>query len=139
LATGGEGEFIRRRRDLAKLAAKRMEKIKVFAAKGAWREVGINGTNLIYFVLGEISGSGGAGKNSTRFWINLPRACVVNWRSSATDFNKLELLSFAPENLVGDLKEKTKLKGLVQHLENTVDTALKLLDQSTEALDKKEV
>ncbi len=134
-----EGGFIRRRRDLRKLAQKRLEKIKGLIAKGAWREVGVNGTNLIYFVLGEISGSGGAGKELSQLLEQSPPSVRRELGEPVRQIlQKLELLSFAPENLVGDLKEKTKLKSLVQQLETTVDMALKLVDQSNEAIEKKE-
>lgn len=128
-----EGDFMRRKRDLKKMVAKRVEKIRATIAKNSWREVGTQGTNLIYFVLGEISGLGGSGQELAKMLEQSPPSVRRELGEPIKQLlQKLELLSFAPENLVGAHREKAQLKALVQQLEKTMDMAVRMVDQSSE-------
>lgn len=134
-----EGDFLRRKRDLKKMVGKRLEKIRALIAKDDWRQVGVQGTNLVYFVLGEISGLGGAGQELGKLLEQSPPSVRRELGEPIKQLlQKLELLSFAPENLVGALREKAQMKTLIQSLEKTVDTALRMVDQNTETSEVRE-
>lgn len=129
-----EGDFIHRKRDLQKMVQARAKRVRAFADSAQWRKVGAEGANLVYFVLGELSGTGGAGLELDKLMLKAPPSV----RREMTDpirqlLAELELLSFAPENLVGQRKEVAALRSLVERLDKLMRQAVKLSEQSTES------
>ncbi|MGE0763159.1 MAG: BatD family protein [Bdellovibrionales bacterium] len=126
-------ELFRRRQDMLKLVNKRLESINVCADKGDWRGVGVQGTNLLYFVLGQLSEQGGAGQEISKLLLDLPPSVRRELTDPATKLLQiLELLSFAPENLVGERKEKKALKALLKELSSLSLRAAAMASQKPE-------
>ncbi len=111
------GEMFQRRQDFQKLIKKRLDLVSKLVDQGKWREVGVQGTNLLYFALGRLTESGGAGQELQKVLLELAPSARRELSGPATKILKeLELLSFAPADLVGDRKEKKALKSLLKEL-----------------------
>ena len=119
--------FGKNKRDLEKILQVRLQKINKSLDAGEWRAVGVQGTNSLYSVLGEISGEGGA---SHELEILLQKSPPSLRRELAEPMKKLlqyfETISFAPEDIVGRLKEKSEMKTQVQLLEKTLYRAIQI-------------
>jgi hypothetical protein len=122
-----EFEIGRRKKDLDRMVKDRFRGINKKIDEGDWRAVGIESTNLVYFLLGEISGEGGASSEIDKL---LMKASPSVRRQVGESLKKLmhqfEALGFAPESVVGDLKNKKNLKKSVDELEKVISKALKL-------------
>ncbi len=88
--------------------------------------MGVDSTNLVYSVLAEIAGLGGA---SFEFDKLVEKAPPSFKRSLAPQIkilmSKLEVVGFAPESVVGKWKEKKELKSLVAETEKILSEATK--------------
>lgn len=114
------------RRNLSNELVRRLKKSKVLASDGKWREFGVELTNIIYMALGELSGHGGAVSNIE----SLLATCPVSFRKNEEQnlkniMSKLEVLSFAPENSVGSLKEPKELASLWTDVEMLLNRSKK--------------
>lgn len=134
-----EGDFFRRRKDLKRLLSARMNRIHGLIQRGAWREVGAQGTNLIYFMMGEISGSRGASLEFSKLMAEAPPSVRHELAEPVQQLlQKLELLSFAPEKLVGAAKDKPQLKELVHQMDAVLRRALNLVEEARNPMDREE-
>ncbi len=117
----------RNKRDLEKILQVRLQKINKSLDSGEWRAVGVQSTNSLYSVLGEISGEGGG---SHELEVLLQKSPPSLRRELAEPMKKLlqyfETISFAPEGVVGSLKEKAEMKKQVQLLEKTLYRAIQI-------------
>lgn len=123
------GGFLVRKQNLKKEIQKRVKNIHELIRKNEWRQVGAQGTNLLYHSLGQLSGDGGSGKELQRILMDLPPS-VRREVSAPVEklMKKLELLSFAPEELVGQLKDQKELHSILNELEKLCRKALDLMD-----------
>ncbi|MCB0362808.1 MAG: BatD family protein, partial [Bdellovibrionales bacterium] len=116
-----------RGRDVQKLYRERIQKVQRLAEKGEWRLVGVEGINTVYFVLGEVTGVGGGSQELEQLILKAPPSVR---REVEGPLRKImlafEALGFAPEELVGALKEKSELKRLAKELNDLLSRSLDL-------------
>lgn len=114
----------KKRESLRKLVKARLSKIYAKQAQGDWRAVGIETSNTIYFILGELSEEG----SSFEFEKLLEKAPPSFRREVAEPLKvlikELEVLSYAPEASVGKLKEPGTLKTIISRAEKILYKAL---------------
>lgn len=121
------GGFIRRRRDLKKILRSKMNSMKSEIGRGDWRKFGVKGTNLTYFILGQISGQGGASEELKKVLDAAPSSLR---RELGPAFEKilerLQVLSFAPEGLTESLRDRKSLEKLAAELDQLLSRAIDL-------------
>ncbi len=131
---GRELGWLEGRRDLLKLLKPRISKLNTLADKEDWREVGAQGTNLIYFVLGEVSGLGGASHELEKMLLKSPPSVR---RELGAEIKEMlvyfETLSFAPEQAVAKIKDKKTLKAKVKDVEKILVKAVSLAEKRDES------
>jgi BatD DUF11 like domain len=116
-----------KKKDLQRQLRARIRRVDEKAAKGDWRGVGTEMTNAAYFVLGEISGEGGANVELSKLLLKAPPS--VRRELGEPIEKQLEIfqvLSFAPENVVGSLKEPAQLKKSVGEMGKLLERAVTL-------------
>ena len=122
--------------DLQAGLKKRFKKIHQKIDQDKWREAGTEMTNAIYHILGEISGQGGASLEINRLLDQSPPSLR---RELGGELSRLidicQVLSFAPEAVVGKLKETAELKKAASDIEKTLGRALKLAENKTDSND----
>lgn len=118
-----------KRVSLSLVLKRRLKHVQELSSKKEWRRVGVELTNTAYFILGQISEQGGASQELKRLLENTPPSLR---NELATPIEKLiaqcEALSFAPESLIGEMTEKTKLDNLIADFEKTMSRAIELAE-----------
>lgn len=113
--------------DLQRRLRARLRRVDARVAAGDWRGVGVEMTNAVYFVLGEISGEGGANTELDKLLKKAPpsvrRELAV---PLAKQMDVFQVLSFAPESVVGDLKSPERLKAAVNDMAALMEKAVQL-------------
>ena len=105
----------------------RFKKIAELQAQGQWRTVGTEVLNLFYYLIGEISDEGGASTNIEILMDKVPPSVRRELGESLKKMlAKFEVLSFAPEEIVGPLKEEAQLKTLVKDMEKLLYRSVEL-------------
>jgi hypothetical protein len=116
-----------KKKDLTRRLKARMKRVHQLIDKGDWRAVGVEMTNAVYFILGEISGEGGANVELEKLLLKAPPSVR---RELAEPLQKqmevFQILSFAPEAAVGKLKEPAELKRVVGEMEALIEKAVAL-------------
>lgn len=101
----------RRRRSLKDLINKRYKLVDQALHKGDYRKVGVEMTNIIYLTLGEVTGEGGAAQEIERLIGLLPPSLRRDHGDEiAKTFEIFQTLSFAPEEMLGSLKDSSTMK-----------------------------
>ena len=114
------------RRNLSTELLKRLKKAKALANDSRWREFGVELTNIVYQALGELSGHGGAVSNIENLLATSPVSFRKNEEANLRKImEKLEVLSFAPEQSVGSLKESKELAALWSEVEKLLSRSKK--------------
>ena len=128
----GAWSSLRRRPKRASLSAilmRRLKLVREFANKGDWRRVGVELTNTLYYILGQISDQGGANVDLERLLESTPPSLRAELSEPIRKLvEKCEALSFAPEKMVGDLAEKPKLVALIDESEKVMSRMLELAE-----------
>ena len=125
--------FFQKGRDVARIFKARSDKIQKLADKGDWRSVGVEGTNLVYFVLGEVSGVGGSGHELEVLLLQAPPSVRREMEEPLRKLmSTLEALGFAPEEMVGLLKTKKELKKVAAAVNGILSQTLSLSVSSSE-------
>jgi hypothetical protein len=108
---------------------RRMENVRQLVAAKAWRKVGVELTNTAYYILGQLSEQGGANQELERLLEHTPPS-LRNELSGAIQklLNQCQALSFAPESMVSDMTEKTKLDKQIQEFEKVMSRAIELAE-----------
>ncbi|HMN67897.1 MAG TPA: BatD family protein [Bdellovibrionales bacterium] len=108
---------------------RRLRSIRELAGKGEFRRVGVELTNATYYVLGQLTEEGGANQELSRLLEKTPPSLR---RELAEPMQKLlascEALSFAPEAMIGDMKDKAKLQALIAEFERVMNRAIALAE-----------
>lgn len=116
-----------RKKDLMRRLKTRLRRVDKKVASGDWRGVGTEMTNIVYFVLGEISGQGGASVELEKLLMKAPPSVR---RELAEPLQKqveiFQTLSFAPESVVGRYKEPQELKKAVNEMTQLMERAVAL-------------
>ncbi|MCB0421579.1 MAG: protein BatD, partial [Bdellovibrionales bacterium] len=114
-----------KKKDLEKVVQTRLKAVHELVESGNWRGVGVELTNIFYFLLGALSGSGGANVELSKLIEKLPPSVR---RELGGDIRKimseLEILSFAPDGVVGSLKEKDQLKSMIRKSEQLLSKTI---------------
>ena len=125
--------LMRSQRNLRSELAKRLKKVSILVDKNDWRATGVEMTNTIYFVLGEVSGQGGANMEIQKL-LDLAPPSVR--RDLGSEFQKsieiFQILSFAPEAVIGNLKEKSELKKNFSAVTKLLEKSLSLSEAESE-------
>jgi len=91
-----------------------------------WRGVGTEVTNAVLGVLGEMAGVGGASLEASQLIMRLPKQLRHTQGEKLRKFlSKCEMLSFAPEELVGNQKSESELKSLLKEAEGLIVALMK--------------
>lgn len=115
----------RRRRTLKELVQKRYKKVEAALAKNDYRKVGVEMTNTYYMVLGDIAGTGGASQEITRLVDLMPPSVRRDYGNDiAKSFEVFQTLSFAPEEVLGKLKEPSELKASVDQGKKVISSII---------------
>ncbi|MGZ3772752.1 MAG: BatD family protein [Pseudobdellovibrionaceae bacterium] len=120
----GQREFGwgRRRRSLKDLVNKRFKQVDQALEKGDYRKVGVETTNIFYLTLGEVAGEGGASQEISRLLSLLPPSLRRDHGDEiAKTFEIFQTLSFAPEEMLGDLKASATMKTNVSRAKKVID------------------
>ncbi|NQZ01039.1 MAG: protein BatD [Bdellovibrionales bacterium] len=121
----------RSEKDLEELLGKRVQVLKTALKQNDFRAVGVGGMNCLYSVLGEVSGQGGANQELEKLLQKSPPSVR---RDFSEDLEKLlkyfETLSFAPEEVIGPLKEPKIMKEQIAELENVLSKAIHIAIKS---------
>lgn len=129
-----------KQRDLKVELAKRFKKVSALIEQDKWREAGTEMTNSIYHILGQVSGLGGAATELSKLLDQAPPSLR---RELGSDISRLidlcQVLSFAPEAVVGKLKERNELKKSASEVEATLLKAIQLAENKTESETEVEV
>ncbi len=116
-----------RKKDVESILRLKFKKVYALEAKQSWRDVGIEVMNAFYYLIGEIAGQGGANQEIEKLMLKVPPSVRRELGAELQgSLKKFEILSFAPEGVVGKLKEKAELKKNVNEMEKLLLKAIKL-------------
>lgn len=105
----------RRRRTLKELVNKRYKVVDAALKKNDYRRVGVEMTNTFYTVLGTVSGTGGAAAEIERLLELIPPSLRRDYGAEiARTFEIFQTLSFAPDEMLGSLKDPATVKTNVE-------------------------
>lgn len=108
---------------------RRLKSIRELAAKGDWRRFGVELTNSIYFILGQVSEQGGAHQELSRLLDHTPPSLRGELSEPIRKLlAQCEALSFAPESLVTEMTQKNKLDALLSEFEKVMNRAIELAE-----------
>ena len=134
LAVKGRKELAggQKKRDLKLLVQKRFKTVSDFVEKGDWRAAGTEMTNICYVVLGELAGQSGANVEISKLLDLAPPSLRRELGVELSQMIELcQILSFAPEAVVGSLKEKSVLKKNADQAQKTLLKALNLAENNS--------
>lgn len=104
---------------IAKRLRPRLRRMNSLVDKTKWRAVGVEGTNTIYFALGQLSGQGGANADLEKMWREVTPTARAELEAPVTRLlEQFQQLSFAPEAMVVELRRPEKMRELVRELEH---------------------
>jgi hypothetical protein len=113
--------------DLQRRLRARLRRVDQRVVAGDWRGVGVEMTNAVYFVLGEISGEGGASTELDKLMKKAPPSVRRELSAPlAKQMDIFQVLSFAPESVVGDLKNPERLRIVVSDMSQLMEKAVQL-------------
>jgi BatD DUF11 like domain len=126
-----------KKKDLLRILHARLKRVEARAAAGDWRGVGTEMTNTVYFVLGAITGEGGAHLELSKLMLKAPPSVRRELAEPvAKQMEVFQILTFAPESVVGGLKEPGELKKAIDEMEKLLAKAVSLglsSEQSSES------
>lgn len=118
-----------KKRTLRELMDKRMKKVEAAAKKGDFRSVGVEMTNLIYLVLGKISGLGGASQELGKLLEAAPPSLRVELGSEIqSQIDLYQSLGFAPEAVIGKYKEPDQMISAVAKTSSILKRAIEVAE-----------
>ena len=121
----------RRRRSLKELIQRRFKIVEAAFGKNDYRAVGGEMTNIFYTVLGEVAGTGGASLEINRLLEKVPPSLRRDHGDDiAKTFEIFQTLCFAPEEMLGTLKDSGNLR-------KNIDQGKKVLSAVIAAVDEK--
>ena len=103
--------------------------IIIMVAAKEWRKVGVEMTNTLYYILGQISERGGANLELNLLLEHTPPSLRQELSVKLRDLaSKCESLSFAPEKMIVDLTDRDKLQALTAEFETVMNRAIALAE-----------
>jgi hypothetical protein len=125
------------RRDLKAELKKRLKKAGALSESGDWRAASAEMTNIIYSILGEVSGTGGANVELSKLLDAAPPSLRREMGAEIAKISDIwQVLSFAPESVVGKLKEKSEMKKNISETEKILLKALALAEDRSDEMVK---
>jgi hypothetical protein len=119
-----------KKKDLRELLQSRMKRVNGALAASDYRKVGTEMSNLIYLILGEIAGVGGAGLDIQKLLDHAPPSLRRELGSELIRLVDIfQILSFAPEEAVGKLRDAAELKKHVSVAADLLQKAVSGADQ----------
>jgi hypothetical protein len=116
-----------KKKDLSRRLKARLKKVDNQLAAGDWRSVGVEMTNTVYFILGALSGEGGAHVEFEKLLLQAPPSVRRELGDALKkSMETFQVLTFAPEDVVGQLKEKSQLKKAVSEMTRLLERAVSL-------------
>jgi hypothetical protein len=113
--------------NLGLMLKRRLIKVRDLSAAKKWRLMGVEGTNAIYFILGQLSEQGGANQDLEKMLEFTPPSLRNELAAPLKDIlSRFEALSFAPEKLIEEMTEKSKIQKMIEQLEKTLLRAIEL-------------
>lgn len=123
----GELGWGAKKADLQRRLRARLRRVDARVSAGDWRGVGVEMTNAVYFVLGEISGEGGANTELDKLLKKAPPSVRRELAGPlAKQMDIFQVLSFAPDSVVGDLKNPDRLRAVVNDMAALMEKAVQL-------------
>lgn len=124
-----------KRESLAKIVKSKFKHIDSLAAKGEMRNAAVEATNLVYLILGELSGLGGANRQMSVLLEKSPPSYRREvGESLEKTMRKLEVLAFAPTEMSGT--NKVEQKNLLAEVEKMLRKSLEYNFESDEQEDR---
>ncbi|MGE3975288.1 MAG: BatD family protein [Bdellovibrionales bacterium] len=122
-----------KKRSLLYRMSKRFKVVRAKVEAGDWRGVGTEGLNTTYFVLGELAGeTGGSSNELEKMWSKIASSVRREFESPLRqEITNFETLSFAPEHVVGSLKEKSQMTTHVNALESLLKKLVQMATKAT--------
>ncbi|KHD88285.1 MAG: hypothetical protein OM95_09025 [Bdellovibrio sp. ArHS] len=115
----------RRRRTLKELVNKRYKQVDGALSKNDYRKVGVEMTNIFYLVLGEVAGEGGASQEIERLLALMPPSLRRDHGDEiAKNFEIFQTMSFAPEEMLGALKDSSSMKVNVEKAKKIISSVI---------------
>ncbi|MEK2690354.1 BatD family protein [Bdellovibrio sp. GT3] len=101
----------RRRRTLKEQVGKRYKVVDQAVGKDDYRKVGAEMTNIFYMVMGQVAGESGASQKIEDLMAQIPPSLRRDHGDEITKtFEIFQTMSFAPDEMLGSLKEKATMK-----------------------------
>ena len=120
-----------KKKDLKQEVLKRLAKVKSACEASDWRLVGTEMTNVFYYALGELSGQGGASLEISKLLDQAPASLRRDFGGELSRLIEIfQVLSFAPEGVVGVLREKETMKKNIEATEKVLLKAIAASDLS---------
>jgi|SaaInlStandDraft_5_1057022.scaffolds.fasta_scaffold05496_3 hypothetical protein len=112
--------------DLLDKTQKRLSLVRELLKKDQWREVGVEVTNTIYFVMGEITHVGGSDETFEKMLKKSPPSFRMGvGEELKTSLKHFETLGFAPDEVVGGMKDEKEIKKEFAKAEKIIVKAVK--------------
>ena len=116
-----------RKRDLNRRLQARFRKIDERIATNDWRNVGVEMTNTVYFVIGEVSGQGGANVELDKLMLNAPPSVRRELSEPVKRLMDIfQAMSFAPEEVAKNLREPATVKKHLSEMRGVLEKAVAL-------------
>lgn len=114
---------------LQMLVKRRLKSIRDLGVKGDWRRFGVEMTNAAYFILGQVSGQGGAHQELSLLLDKAPPSLRNELGEPLRKLlSQCEALSFAPEVMVAEMTQKNRLDSLLNEFEKVMNRAIELAE-----------
>jgi hypothetical protein len=124
--------FVRRkpkRVSLQLVLTNRMKKVRELVGKKEWRKVGVELTNTGYFILNRVVEPGRASQELEGLLESTPPSLRKELAKPIRDvLSQCEALSFAPEHLISEMTEATRLDKLIKEFEKVFTRVIELAD-----------
>lgn len=114
------------KKDIAEDLKKRFQLIKKHAAQGKWRDAGVLSVNSIYYVLGELSGLGGANREFTVLLKSSPPSLQREMGDVLKkNMDEFSFIGFGPDIATKSIDEKVWMKKITE-LEQSLQKSIQL-------------
>lgn len=108
---------------------RRMRNIRAMVEKKEFRRAGVEMTNAAYYILGQLSDLGGASRELSTLLEKTPPSLRNELSGQIKEIlAQCEALSFAPENMIGDMTREEKLEALLKQYESVWTKAIELAE-----------
>ncbi len=121
----------RRRRSLKELVSRRYKVVDSALNAADFRKVGVEMTNIFYTILGEVAGTGGASLEIERLLEMVPPSLRRDHGAEILkSFETFQTMSFAPEEMLGNLKNKETMKSHIDQAKKVIGGVISSLEKT---------